>query len=163
MRSLSAIWPRTVPCRILLHHSEWFKRPSKLWKYKANRQSLFVKVCVWSVCAKHLCFCCLTTSVFPFYAQQGDPLLGDADVVPRQGTMPQQTEQGFLGKTFPVWQEAEAGSPSHGPPGTVLSIRGKWLSVWVWSTRDVALELGGGGWGTLLGDGKKRAESIGIL
>lgn len=74
-----------------------------------------------SLGVKGACFCCSAPSVFPFYVQQGDLLLGCAAVVPQRGKMPRQTQQGFLGKTFPVWWAAEPGFPSHGPPGAGLS------------------------------------------
>ena len=44
--AISTVKPRTVPWRILLHCREGFKRLPKWWKFKANRQSLPVKVCV---------------------------------------------------------------------------------------------------------------------
>ena len=131
----------TAALEDMLHCREKFKRPSKL---KNLRQ--IGNPCQWKlVCrcryVKWVCVCCLAIFAFLFCVQWGDPLLGYSDTVPCRGREP-----GSMGKTYSSTLGAGAGC-------TVLKLREKGLSIWVWSKRRESAEC-------CWCDGKEWAESI---
>lgn len=104
--------------------------------------------CLWKCVGVHVqnghVFVAYQHLLFPFMCNREIPCWD----VPRWSCDRKRCRNGPIpaswGRLIPLGQEPGAGFfSSHGPPGTVLSIRGQWLSMWVWSKREVSSELRG--------------------